>query len=224
MVKHIFIITGGRVDIPWLRACFPAWLKKEEESVVIAADRGLLYAKEAGLCVDKALGDFDSLPGKVLWEYQEKGIEIRGYPPEKDYTDTHLALLWALEERADKVTILGGIGSRFDHSLANIGLLSLLLEKGVRGEIVDEHNRILMMDREHTGTLRLKRSEERREFISLIPYTQEVTGICLSGFRYPLQEETLAIGASRGISNELVKEAGAIRLKEGILLVIRSWD
>lgn len=231
MVKHIWIITGGRVDTAWLRSIWPFCFQKDEENVVIAADKGLLYAKEAGIPVNKILGDFDSLPQGILEPYEtQKGkknqpdIEIRTYPPEKDYTDTHLALLWAIEEKADKVTIFGGLGSRFDHSFANIGLLSLLLSHGIQGEIVDEHNRIFMMDQEHTGNCRIIKRNDRKEYISLIPYTEEVTGVTLSGFKYPLTDETLTIGISRGISNELLEEEGEIKISQGILMVIHAID
>ncbi|MDO4555270.1 MAG: thiamine diphosphokinase [Lachnospiraceae bacterium] len=223
MVKHIWIITGGRVDLDWLSSLWPALLNEQEENRVITADKGLLYAKEAGICPDKIIGDFDSLPADILKEYEKLDIPIRRYPPEKDYTDTHLALMWAVEEKADKVTIIGGTGSRFDHSFANIGLLSYLLNQGIEGEIIDPNNRIFMMDKEHTGEKTITR-EKKEEYVSLIPYTQEVTGITLTGFYYPLKNETLEIGISRGISNQLLKEEGTIAVESGILMVIISND
>ena len=190
----------------------------------MAADRGLFYADQAGLSVDYILGDFDSLPAGILDKYKEKEVLLRTYPPEKDYTDTHLALLWAVEEGAKHVTIIGGMGTRFDHSFANIGLLSMLLEKGIKGEILDPHNRIFMMDKEHSGVVKIKKNRDKKEYISLIPYTEKVTGITLKGFQYPLQNETLTIGISRGISNELVKEEGLIQTEDGTLIVCISND
>jgi thiamine pyrophosphokinase len=190
----------------------------------MAADRGLFYAEQAGLMPHYILGDFDSLPKGILDKYLDKDIKIRTYPPEKDYTDTHLALLWAVEEGAEMVTIVGGMGSRFDHSFANIGLLSMLLEQGVKGEILDPHNRIFMMDKEHSGDVRIQKQKDCEEYISLIPYTEKVTGITLKGFKYPLEKETLRIGISRGISNELEEEEGLISIEEGILIVCISKD
>jgi thiamine pyrophosphokinase len=231
MVKHIWIITGGRVDIDWLRSIWSSCLQENEENRVIAADKGLLYAKEAGIPVDKILGDFDSLPDGILEDYEKQDIEIRCFPPEKDYTDTHLAVMWAMEEGADKVTLIGGMGSRFDHSFANVGLLSLLLSHGIFGEIIDPNNRIFMIDKEHTGTCVLKKRKKQgkeqnrqEEYISLIPYTEKVTGITLTGFQYPLKNETLTIGISRGISNMLREEEGTIQMEDGILMVICARD
>ncbi len=224
MVKHMLIITGGTVDIGWLKSISPSCFKEGMETKVIAADRGLLYAKQAGIPVDYILGDFDSLPEGILLDYQKNDVKIRTYPPEKDYTDTHLALLWAMEEGADSVTIIGGMGTRFDHSFANIGLLSMLLENGIKGEILDPYNRIFMMDKKHTGEVRIPGEKGKKEFISLIPYTERVTGITLNGFKYPLKNETLTIGISRGISNELMEEEGLIRIEEGILMISISRD
>lgn len=222
MVKHIVVLTGGTVDLSWLKSAGPSSYFQQKEVRVMAADKGLLYAKEAGLSVDYILGDFDSLPDGILEEYKGCGAKIRVYPPEKDYTDTHLALLWAIEEGAEKVTIIGGMGTRFDHSFANIGLLAMLLEHGIQGEIIDPYNRIFMMDQKHSGTVRLKREE--KTYVSLISYTEKVTGVTLQGFKYPLQQETLTIGISRGISNELIEEEGTIQMEEGILLVSISKD
>ena len=113
---------------------------------------------------------------------------------------------------------------RKDHSFANIGLLSMLLEKGIKGEILDPHNRIFMMDKEHSGVVKITKNRDKKEYISLIPYTEKVTGITLKGFQYPLQNETLTIGISRGISNELVKEEGLIQTEDGTLIVCISND
>ncbi len=220
MVKHMLIITGGTVDIEWLKSISPSCFHAK----IMAADRGLFYAEQAGLMPHYILGDFDSLPKGILDKYLDKDIKIRTYPPEKDYTDTHLALLWAVEEGAEMVTIVGGMGSRFDHSFANIGLLSMLLEQGVKGEILDPHNRIFMMDKEHSGDVRIQKQKDCEEYISLIPYTEKVTGITLKGFKYPLDKETLRIGISRGISNELEEEEGLISIEEGILIVCISKD
>ncbi len=221
MVRHIWIITGGRVDVNWLRNLS---LDQTEENIIVAADKGLLYADQAEMPVQYILGDFDSLPPEILTKYRNSAVPIETFPPEKDYTDTHLALLWAMEQGADKITMIGGLGSRFDHSFANVGLLSMLLSQGIQGEILDPHNRIFMMDKAHSGILKMKKNHKDKEFISLIPYTEKVTGITLTGFKYPLQNETLTLGISLGISNELVEEEGTIQVEDGILMVSVSRD
>ena len=70
----------------------------------------------------------------------------------------------------------------------------------------------------------IKREDAFGDFISLIPYTEKVTGITLTGFYYPLEDAELTLGISLGISNELVDEIGIIQIGRGNLLVIESRD
>jgi len=36
--------------------------------------------------------------------------------------------------------IIGGTGTRLDHTLSNIFLLKLMLDRGVKGRIINEYN------------------------------------------------------------------------------------
>jgi len=62
------------------------------------------------------------------------------------------------------------------------------------------------------------------KYISLIPLTTEVKGLTLKGFKYEVQEYTLQIGTSLGVSNEQIEDKAIIALAEGILIVIKSKD
>ena len=81
----------------------------------------------------------------VLEEYRKKGIPLREFPTRKDYTDTHLAVKYAVDLKPQKVTILGATGTRYDHALANISLLAFLKDNGIEAKIVDVHNEIEML-------------------------------------------------------------------------------
>ena len=87
-------------------------------------------------------------------------------------------------------------------------------------EIVDAHNRIRMVD----GQIMLQKSDQFGKFVSLIPFTPEVTGITLKGFAYEVENFTLVSGIARGVSNELEAETASITCQNGILLVIESRD
>ena len=86
--------------------------------------------------------------------------------------------------------------------------------------MVDSHNRIRMINH----SLKILKREQFGTYVSLIPYTQEVTGITLTGFRYLLTDDTLTLGISRGVSNEIVEEVAEITLQTGCLFVIESKD
>lgn len=217
MKKKILIVTGGSLDEALLRE----YLEKRYD-YIIAADRGLLPFQFLDRQPDCILGDFDSADDAVVSRYRESGIQMMVHPRMKDETDTHLALLLAMEEGAEFITILGGTGTRFDHSFANIALLTLLLDRQIEGEIVDSHNRISMLSGGRTK--RIRKDEQYGDFVSLIPYTEAAERITVKGFLYPLKEETLELGVSRGISNEIVDDVGEIFFEKGILIVVESKD
>lgn len=107
-----------------------------------------------------------------------------------------------------------------DHALANIHILKDALEANIPCQILDKHNRIYLINREIT----LKKDEVYGKYISLIPLTNEVEGLTLTGFKYPLNDYTLPIGTSLGVSNEIVKDTAHIKMDKGILTVIESKD
>lgn len=186
---------------------------------VICCDSGLLHAKALGLHPDYIVGDFDSVPANVLEEYENTGIPFDKHPAEKDETDMELGLDLAVKLGIDDVIIIGGIGTRFDHTLANAHLLLRLLKKGVRGRLVDERNCVELIDKP------MKVYGKPGDLVSTIPLSMEVKGITLKGFLYPLTDKTLTIDDDIvAVSNVLLGETGEISLTEGYLFVILARD
>lgn len=54
--------------------------------------------------------------------------------------------------------------------------------------------------------------------------TTEITGVTIKGMKYNLENSTLKIGNSIGISNEQIEENAEIIIKNGILIIIKSKD
>ncbi len=213
---HVLIITGGGMNLPFTTS----YLKNRTFDEIIAADKGVEYAMKLGITPTRIMGDFDSIDPEVAKQMKTLGAPIETFPPEKDYTDTHLAMMRAMELGADEMTIIGATGTRLDHVMANIGLLHMAAEAGVRAYIVDANNKITMIK----DTLTIRKEDAFGRYVSLIPYTEEVTGIDLTGFYYPLHDATLTIGISQGISNEITDDVANVSLKTGYLLVIESRD
>jgi thiamine pyrophosphokinase len=190
-----------------------------QEDWLVGVDRGALFLIQHGLSPRLSIGDFDS----VSVEERAKIEQHSGYvsacdPVMKDLTDTEMALTWALEQQPAEIVLLGALGSRFDHTLANVHLLQKALLARIDCKIVDETNEIHLIDRELTV--------ERDHFkhVSLLPFSPEVTGVTLCGFQYPLKDATLRIGDTLGISNVLTADSGTITVKSGLLLAIKSKD
>ncbi|MFQ9153485.1 MAG: thiamine diphosphokinase [Blautia sp.] len=125
----------------------PCFLREEKPELLIGADRGICFLKEKGIHPTHIVGDFDSASGEALEYFKQfPEIPIRTFNPVKDFTDTAIAMELAMEEGADRIYILGGTGTRLDHVVANIKLLSHALERKKECVLMDAHNRIRLID------------------------------------------------------------------------------
>jgi len=190
-----------------------------DTDVIICCDAGMRHAKALGIDPDYIVGDFDSASGDVLEYYKAKNIPIRQFPTRKDETDMELGIFLALELGVTDLVLFGGIGDRFDHTLANAHYLLSLLKKGVRARLVDEKNCVEVIDRHLTVEGKVG------DIVSTLPLSMEVTGITLKGFSYPLTDATLTLdGDYIAVSNVLAEETATIDIRTGYLYVIKSSD
>ena len=223
--KRVAILTGGSIDLAFARD----YLKTYQATVILAVDKGLAaavqLAEETGQELDYVVGDYDSVDQKILNRVQERfrltgKPVLRTYQPEKDATDTELALSLALSLEPEEIVLLGATGTRFDHAFANIQLLYQALIREVPTSIVDGHNRIFLADK----PFRIRKEEAFGEFLSLIPLTEEVRGLTLHGMKYPLDHAELRMGSSLGVSNDIVEEEALVELTDGVLIVFETRD
>ncbi|MFD2673123.1 thiamine diphosphokinase [Marinicrinis sediminis] len=214
-MRRVVIVTGGSFEPELLG-------QLQEGDWLIGADRGALHLIEHGFRPKLAVGDFDSISERELEQVREGSEKwLTCDPIDKNETDTELAFRHALAWEPDEVVIMGALGTRFDHSLANVHVLVEGTERNVRCRLLDTHNQIWLVKDE----LHLQRADcSHFSYISLLPLTWTVTGIDLEGFEYPLHNATLKIGQSLGISNRLQKDEAFVRLRDGLLLVIQSRD
>lgn len=190
----------------------------QESDYIISVDGGAGHLRKMGINPDILIGDFDSANSQDLDYYVSKGINVSKFPVEKDMTDSELAIEKVLELGATEVVFLGALGTRIDHSFANIMLLKKMLDIGLRGSIADEHNELYMFD----SNFSISKKEGRK--LSLIPITEKVTGVSTRGLKYPLVNATMVLGTSWGISNEFEEEVAFVSIDSGILLACLSRD
>ena len=93
----------------------------QPEDDIICLDGGYDIARAAHLQPKLLLGDFDSLEGSLP---EDPAIEIRRYPPEKDYTDLELAFRILDPKTYPELIVIGGLGGRLDHTVANLQMLA----------------------------------------------------------------------------------------------------
>lgn len=215
MVKTL-IVSGGNVE----EECFNKIYQSNKFEYIIASDKGLETLDKYNVLPNYIIGDFDSIDKNILNKYiNNKEIATRELNPEKDYTDTHMAIKLAIELNSTDITILGAIGTRIDHTIANVHILKETLEKGIDSRIVDNRNEIQLIDKKTVLEI-----DKCYKYISLIPLTTKARGITLKGFKYPLSNASLEVGHSIGISNEQCEKKAEIDIKKGILIVIKSKD
>lgn len=206
---RVLIVGGGPVDLDQLRRELA-----DGPDLVIAADSGGKHLNDIGRFPQVLMGDFDSLTEVLVQKMSRAGAEIISYPVAKDQTDLELAVDLALARGANLIRIIGGLGERLDHTLANIGLLLKAYQKGVVAFLIDSRQEVTLSD----SDVEL-RSEPGRG-VSLIPLTPKVSGITTSGLKFPINNGDLHFYQTRGIHNEFSAPIGKISVKEGMLLII----
>ena len=212
-MNKTLIVSGGNTNKNYINQL----IRDNTFTNVIAVDKGLEALGEINILPEYIIGDFDSVDKEILNKYKNRDVEIRELNPEKDYTDTHMAIKLAMELGSDEVVITGAIGTRIDHVIANIHIMKEGLEKNIDCKIIDEYSEIIIINKD-------TKIEKENKYISLIPLTTEVFGVTLEGFKYKLENATLRVGDSIGISNEVISETATIRIGEGILIVIKARE
>lgn len=212
------IVTGGTIDFDFART----FLADQTFDKIIAVDGGLTALSQLDLKPDAVVGDFDTVEESVLSQYRSFSGEIAWdiHKPEKDETDTELAISTAMNLGCSKLVLLGATGGRLDHFMGNLHLLYFCLKQGVEASIVDPQNHITILDKGRV----FEAEKMWGTYISFLPLSMEVKGITLIGFKYPLTKKDISIGTSLCISNELTGESGSIEFDSGVLICVESHD
>ncbi|EMT40265.1 thiamine pyrophosphokinase [Thermoanaerobacter thermohydrosulfuricus] len=190
----------------------------KDVDMVICADGGANHAYQMKIKPDLIIGDFDSIKEEILEFYENEGVRIEKFPPMKDETDTQLAMLKAIELGAKEITFIGVIGERLDHSYANLSLLLYLLNRNIKGKIVNEMNEIYLINKF------IEVEGKKGELLSLLPYSKEVKGIYTKGLFYGLSGQSMDLEMPYGISNVFTEDKATIEIEEGLLLVIKPRE
>lgn len=183
--------------------------------LVIAVDGGWQHCQTLGLSPDAVVGDFDSLPDSLLNHLQASATSLIQHPPQKAEIDLELALIYALERGAIELTILAGLGGRFDMTMANI---SLLLHPRLRDVSVEFWHRGQKIWRIQPPGDEIM--GEAGDTLSLLPLGDDAGGIQTTNLAYPLKNENLQLGLTRGVSNVLTADMATVTLESGVLLAV----
>jgi len=207
-MKSCIIIANG--DSP--KRGIVKYLLKNGVEIIIAADGGANSAYKLGIVPNYIIGDFDSIK-PIVKEYFSDKSEIIKYNRQDD-TDVEKALKFAIEKRFETVYLLGGTGDRMDHSICNLGIV---LKYYDRIRIILLHGRTILHPYSKDVTL----STIPNETISLYAFNN-ITTITSEGLKYPLRNTTLRFGDSESTSNMALCNEVELKIKDGIIFVIRE--
>jgi len=215
VARAAVIIIGGGAPDGRVRRHLP------EGALVIAADSGFDHAVALGLEVDLLVGDLDSISPTGLERAAGRGVTILAHPPDKDFTDTELAIEAALARGARHlVAVTGGpdpAESRLDHEL---GTLLALSRPDLREVRIEAWWGSTLVRVAH-GPAEVEVGAASGTLLSLLPLHGAAVGVATSGLRFPLHRETLPAGSSRGVSNEVATSPASVSLEAGTLLVVQ---
>lgn len=211
-MKKALLISGGRQVSKEL-------IEKYLDRFIIIADGGARLLMKYGLGADILLGDLDSIGEKALTYIKEHEIEVKKFPAKKDFTDTELALSYLVDEEYKDIVILGALGTRLDHELANLMNLKKLYKKGIRAKIEDDYNEVIYVEE---GSYDFEKTDKK--YFSLINAGDRMN-FTTKGLYYEVEDlEINSENPSRGVSNEMVGEKATIKINSGSAFIIQSRD
>jgi len=186
-----------------------------ENDLIIAANGGSRHCQVLDLQPDLLIGDLDSIDQQLLGEWQAAGVKIKQYPKDKDQTDLELALIYAQDQKVKEILVYGAVGGRLDMTLGNLVLLAHP-ELEVPITLICGGEEVHLLRPGDTATIQGKPGDT----ISLIPLQPGSSVVTTDGLAYPLKEEALEFGYTRGISNILVAPQARVSLTNGLVALV----
>jgi thiamine pyrophosphokinase len=184
------------------------------DDYIIAVNGGTRHALKIGAVPHVIIGDLDSLRPAEKTLVKTSDVKIIRFSPRKDETDLELALCHAIDKGATEIVIVAALGGRLDQSFANVLLLTLSELKGLNVRIVEGNQMAFLIHDEASIT------GKPGDTVSILPIGGAAVGVSNEGLEWPLHEDTLPLGTTRGMSNVLLGEQARISIRRGILLCI----
>lgn len=184
----------------------------ETGDFVICADRGLNYAYENEIRPNLIVGDMDSVSLDILKMYDD--VEQIKFKAEKDFSDSELAIKIAVERGYNDIIMFSAIGTRIDHSLANIMMIGKYYEEGVEISIINEYSEICILKENNVF------KEFNYDFFTIIPLSRKLEGLDIFNAKYELRNKTVNFGDTLCVSNETLNNELRISKQKGNAILI----
>ena len=211
------IVSGGSINDTFAMQM----IENIKPDCVIGVDSGLNFLYRNQVVPTHIVGDFDSVSPEVIAHYKSKAdVPIREFNPVKDATDTEIAVRLAAELGVKDLWLLGATGTRQDHVMANIQILKIAYDYGIRAYILDECNRISLWE----NKIHLRRENCFGKYFSLFPFGGAVEDVSIEGAKYPLKHYRMSPFESRCVSNEYKDDEVVITFLQGMIILMETRD
>ncbi len=187
------------------------------DALLIAADGGARVARYLGFTVHAVIGDMDSITAADLQRLERSGAQVLRSPAEKDETDLELALLYAAEQGAEHIRVIGAMGDRLDQTISNLYLLALPVLAGRDARVVAGRQEAFLLP-SGGGVI----EGAPGDTVSLLPLNGTAHRVRTEGLYYPLEDEDLVFGPARGVSNVMTGARAKVTSDGGVLLVLHT--
>lgn len=210
MKRAVIFVNGNLSNIDQAKNI----IKKDDR--LIAADGAVGHIIKLGLIPSVIIGDMDSISPNLLEQSHLSPTILIKYPTKKDKTDFELAVDYCLESKFEEIIIFGVFGDRIDHFIGNILLMAKVQneKRSIKIKIIEDKKEIYIL------TEKIEISGQVGDELSIIPISSKLEGIITSGLEYKLDNETLSLGSTRGISNVFNSSLITIKVRKGVALVI----
>ena len=185
------------------------------DTPIWAIDRGVNICHSANQVPAHLIGDGDSADSGAWTWAKESGAQVHTFSPEKDFTDTELALQIAVDQYTHPLVILtAAFGGRLDHLMSTA---SVAAHAPIPCVLADERETLFYL---HAGESLTVTCDTPPRAISLLPFTEKCTGVTTHGLYWELQDACITNRASLAISNVLarenIKNTFTVSIKSGV--------
>ena len=189
-----------------------------EGDKILCADGGSNYAYQLGIRPDCIVGDLDSIQPEVQEFYTTLQVPFQKFPPHKDLTDLQLCLDTARSWGAREIIMLGSLGKRLDHALANLYAGMELVRQGVRISHFTPECWVYIINRE------VDIAGQPGDIVSVLVLTDQARGVSEAGFEYTPASPLMKSSQPYAVSNRLALSRGTIKVEQGILAVFHYFS
>ena len=180
------------------------------DDFIVFCDSGIKHLESLQVKPGLIVGDFDSHENPHL------DVETIVLPCEKDDTDTVFAVKEAMKRGYTDFLLIGVIGARLDHTLANVSILLYLDSNDANGKIIDDYSEMEIVS-DHPAFI-----TDDYSYFSLLNIFGKAIGITIADAKYPLDNAEISCDYQYGISNEVSRgEVAKVTVRYGKLLLIK---